>query len=102
MGKDQDDPNKHETQNQHKKISSSISGKELEREVLASPECEGDGAGLAKDPEESQLLMCEAEWLDSPNLPMSFTSASTHHLLEESEVIWRSLRGFYTMQCLSF
>lgn len=30
---------------------------ELVSEVLAPPECEGDGAGLAKDPEGSQLLM---------------------------------------------
>lgn len=71
-------------------------------EVLASPECEGDEAGLAKDPEGSQLLMCEDGWLDSPNLSMSFTSASTYNFLEESEVMWRSLRSFYTMQCLSF
>lgn len=73
---------------------------ELVSEVLAPPECEGDGAGLAKDPEGSQLLM--KGWVDSPNLPMSFTSASTHNLLEESEVMWRRLRGFYTMQRLSF
>lgn len=75
-------------------------GGDLVSEVLVSPECEGDGAGLAKDPEGSQLL--REGWLNSPNLPMSFTPASTHNLLEESEVMWRSLRGFYTMQCLSF
>lgn len=67
---------------------------------LGSPREGGDGAGL--EPEGAQLLMGEEQCLGSPNLPVPFTAASAQHLLEESEVIWKSLRGFYTMQCLSF
>lgn len=62
----------HERHKQHGQISSSSSGKELARELLASPECEGIGTGLAKPPEGPQLLMCEEGWLENPNLPMTF------------------------------